>query len=303
MNTGCESVLIVRLRGGLGNQLFQYAAGRSLAARSNVPLLLDTKSSFVSDPYQRCYALKGFKLSNKVFEVDSTAFGFSAEVRRRFLHRCEILQITLTGRYFSPFIHQMHIAGPTVLDAYCQSPRYFRGMEDVLKEELDFKTVPTGVDPVIERGIRLTNSVCVHARRLLGVPADPSRAKPSEVSFYGAPAINYYQNALARLVRECGAVTAYLFSDSHSWARENSQLLAIPGCTVRVIEEQDALKSFYLMRLCKHFVLANSTFGWWAAWLGDFACKVVCIPSVWNRGEKRFPRELFPENWMIIPAA
>jgi hypothetical protein len=295
-----ESALIVRLRGGLGNQLFQYAAGRSLAARSGVPLLLDTKSGFQADPYGRFYALGSFKLCDGISEVDSTRLGASVELRRRLVRSYEILRLKLLGRYFSRSIHRLRISRPTVLDAYCQSPRYFSGIEDVLKKELAFKAVPTGVDRAVASEIGLTNSVCVHARRLLGVCANPANTQSSVVNYYGVCEISYYRNALRALADEFGPVTAYLFSDDPIWAEESAQSLGVPGCTVKVINEQDTLTSFYLMRLCKHFVLANSTFGWWAAWLGEFAGKSVYIPPVWNRGEKRFPHELFPQNWRVV---
>jgi hypothetical protein len=303
MHRKCEPAVIVRLRGGLGNQLFQYAAARSLAARCGVPLILDTRSGFQEDPCRRSYALGAFVLGSAVSEVDATRLGFRVEWRGKFLRRYEILRLKLLGKHFAPAIERLRVAGPVVLDAYCQSPRYFRGMEDTIRRELAFKAVPEGLDLTLVGEIHSANSVCVHARRLLGICADATKTRPSLVDYYGACGLSYYRSALTRLARECGPVTAYLFSDDANWARKNAPLLATAGCAVRVIGEESTLKSFYLMRLCKHFVLANSTFGWWAAWLGERAGKTVCVPSVWNRGEKRFPLEMFPESWSIVPAA
>ena len=302
METRDQPVLIVRLRGGLGNQLFQYAAGRSLAARSGVPLMLDTESGFRGDPYGRSYMLGAFALNDGTTQADSTGRGFRVELRRRLLRRKEILRFKFLGRTFTPSIDELRVSGVTVLDAYCQSPRYFLGVEETLRKELAFKAVPAGVDRAIAEEMHLTNSVCIHARRLLGVCADAAKTRPSVIRYYGACGIDYYRNALSKLSGECGGVKAYLFSDDAQWARENAQLLATAGCAIRVIEEEDALRSFYLMRQCKRFVLSNSTFGWWAAWLGECAIKTVCVPSVWNQGEKRFPAEMFPESWKIVPA-
>jgi hypothetical protein len=265
--------------------------------------MLDTKSGFVGDPNGRSYSLGAFELSNTVSEADSTGHGFRVESRRQLLHRYEILRLQLLGKYFTPAINRLRVSGPTVLDAYCQSPRYFLGVEDALKKELAFKAVPAGVDPELVSEMHLTQSVCVHARRLLGVCADPTNTRASVVRYYGACGIDYYRNALSTLSQACGALTAYLFSDDAAWARENVQSMASPGCTIRVIEEADPLKSFYLMRQCRHFVVANSTFSWWAAWLGEYPGKMVWVPSVWNQGEKRFPSELFPENWSVVPVA
>lgn len=295
-----KPALIVRLRGGLGNQLFQYAAGRSLATRSGVPLMLDTESGFRNDPYGRTYALGAFALNNATLQADSTRLGLRAELLRRLLRRNELLRLTALGQYFTPSIDKLRVSGPTVLDAYCQSPRYFLGVEDTVRKELAFKAIPADVDQAMAGEMHVTNSVCVHARRLLGVCANAAKTRPSVVRYYGACGVDYYRNALSKIADECGMVTAYLFSDDAKWAKENAPLLATAGCTIRVIEEEDTLKSFYLMRQCKHFVLSNSTFGWWAAWLGECASKTVCVPSVWNRGEKRFPAEMFPEDWRVV---
>lgn len=295
-----EPALIVRLRGGLGNQLFQYAAGRSIAARSAVPMMLDTKSGFLGDPNKRSCLLGAFELSKTALEADSTGYGFRTELRRRFLRRYEILRLQLLGKYFTPSINRLRVSGPTVLDAYCQSPRYFGHMEEALRKDMAFKAIPAGLDPELATELGQTNSVCVHARRLLGVCTDAAKTRSSVVSYYGACGASYYRNALSRLVSEYGALTAYLFSDDLKWAREHVRSLAVDGCTIKVIEEEDAVKSFYLMRLCKHFVLANSTFGWWAAWLGERTGKTVRVPSVWNHKEKRFPAELFPGNWSVV---
>ena len=176
-----EPILIVRLRGGLGNQLFQYAAGRSLAIRSGVPLMLDTESGFRDDPYGRTYALGAFALNNATLQADSTRHGFRVELRRRLLRHIEILRLTFLGRYFTPSIDKLRVSGPTVLDAYCQSPRYFLGVEEALRKELAFNATPAGVNLAIAGEMHLTNSVCVHARRLLGVCADAKKTRSSVV--------------------------------------------------------------------------------------------------------------------------
>jgi hypothetical protein len=136
MKKNDEPVLIVKLRGGLGNQLFQYAAGRSLAARSGARLMIDTKSGFRGDPWGRSYALGAFALSNLVLEADSTGRGLGVELRRRLLRRHEILRLKLQGKYFNPSIHGLRVSGPTVLDAYCQSPRYFLAWKMPSKKSL-----------------------------------------------------------------------------------------------------------------------------------------------------------------------
>jgi hypothetical protein len=206
------------------------------------------------------------------------------------------------GRYFDPVIFNLRIRRPTVLDAYCQSPRYFCDIEELVRKDLEFRTAPTGLNGVTVEEIVRTNSVCVHFRRLHGHEADGSRPQPV-ADYYGTCNIAYYRRAIREVATLHGVLRVFVFSDDIRWAQQNVSALEIENCSVNVIDDADPLRSFYLMRLCKHFIIANSTFSWWAAWLGRNPAKTVCVPSVWNSGEKRFPRDLFPPAWKVVPAA
>lgn len=295
-------LLILRLRGGLGNQLFEYAAGRALALRNQVPLCLDTTSGFRGDPYGRSYELGAFKVMAERIGQTSSDLGVRAELFRRVVGRWELLRMRVLGRYFDPAICSLRIKRPTVLDALCQSPRYFCEIEELVRRELEFKTIPPGLSDVTVEDIKQTNSVCLHVRRLFAKEADGS-IRQSVADFYGTCDIEYYRRAIREVVTLHGSLRIFVFSDDIRWAHQNAGVFEIEGCSVKVIDDDDLLRSFYLMGLCKHFIIANSTFSWWAAWLGGYSMKTVCVPSVWNRGEKRFPRDLFPPAWRVVPAA
>jgi hypothetical protein len=298
-----DPALIVRLKGGLGNQLFEYAAGRALALRNHVPLLLDTSSGFCGDPYAHSYALGAFHVVNKRIEQGSSAeLGIRADLFRRFVKRRELLRMQVLGRTFDPAIYNLRIKRPTVLDAYCQSPRYFHEIEELLRRELEFKTTPPGLSDVAAGEIMQTNSVCLHGRRSFAKQADGS-IRQSVADFYGTCDLAYYRRAIRELAATHGNLRIFVFSDDIRWAQQNAGVFETEGCSVNVIDDEDPLRSFYLMRLCKHFIIANSTFSWWAAWLGKYREKTVCVPAVWNRGERRFPRDLFPPAWKIVHAA
>lgn len=297
-----DPALIVRLRGGLGNQLFEYAAGRALALRNHVPLLLDTSSGFCGDPYARSYALGAFHLvDEKVEQISSADLGIRADLFRRFVQRRELLRIRVLGRTFDPAIYNLRIKRPTVLDAYCQSPRYFCEIEEVVRRELEFSPPPGLSDATVE-DMKRANSVCLHVRRLFAREAD-GKMQQSVADYYGTCTIEYYRKALRELAAVHGRLEIFVFSDDTRWAHQNAQAFATEGCGVKVIDEEDSLRSFYLMRLCKHFIIANSSFSWWAAWLGKYREKTVCAPSVWNRGERHPPLDLFPPTWKVIPTA
>ena len=295
-------ILFLRLRGGLGNQLFEYAAGRALALRNDVPLWLDTASGFQGDPYGRSYALGAFRVVGEDSDHGSSAsLALKADLFRRVVRRRELLRIRFLGRTFDPAIYNMRIKGPTVLDAYCQSPGYFDQIEELLRRELEFKQTPPGLSDSMVEDIKQANSVCLHIRRLFAKQADGS-TRQSVADYYGTCDIAYYRRALRELAAAHGRLRIFVFSDDIGWAQQHTEAFETEGCSVKVIDDDDPLRSFYLMRLCKHFIIANSSFSWWAAWLGTDPVKTVCVPPVWTRGEKRPPRDLFPSAWKVFPA-
>ena len=228
--------------------------------------------------------------------------GLRANLRGEFIRRRELLRMRVLARYFDPAIYNLKIKRPTILDAHCQSPRYFCDIAELVRKELEFKTLPSGVSDAAVRDITQTNSVCLHARRLFAKQADGSSPQ-SVADYYGACEIAYYQSAIREVAALHGEPRIFVFSDDIEWARQNAGAFEVAGANVTVIEDRDPLRSFYLMRLCKHFIIANSTFSWWAAWLGKYALKTVCVPAVWNRGERHFPRDLFPPDWKVISGA
>lgn len=295
--------LVLRLCGGLGNQLFEYAAGRALALRNRVPIWLDTTSSFRGDPYGRSYELGAFKVNaDRIAPESALGLGLRAELLRKFIGRRERWGMQVFGRYFDPAIYNLRIARPTVINAYCQSPRYFCEIEGLVRRELEFKTTPPGLSDVTVGEIMQANSVCLHVRRLFAREVDGS-IRQSVADYFGTCDIAYYRRAIREVAAVHGRLAIFVFSDDIRWAHQNAGAFEVEGCSVKVIDDADSLRSFYLMRLCKHFIIANSTFSWWAAWLGGFSMKTVCVPSVWNRGERRFPRDLFPPGWRVAPAA
>jgi hypothetical protein len=271
--------------------------------RNHVPLWLDTTSGFRGDRYGRSYGLGDFNILEETIEyVSSADLGVRADLFRRFLQRRELLRMRALGKYFDPNLYNLRIKRPTVIDAYCQSPRYFCEIEELLRGELEFKLIPPGLGRMTVEEITKSNSVCLHIRRLFAKEADGS-VRQAVADFYGTCDIGYYRRAIREIAAIHGPLKIFVFSDDIDWAQQNAEALETEGCGVAVIDDEDSLRSFYLMRLCKHFIIANSTFSWWAAWLGRHPAKTVCVPPVWKRGEGRLPRDFFPPAWRIIPAA
>ena len=296
MNSG----LTLRLRGGLGNQLFQYAAARSLALRNQSSFQIDSSSGFQGDSYGRNYELDAFNVVEQSCQVVNN-YSVASKARWQYLRLREHLRMKYYGHYFDPLIYNLRIGGCFPFDFYCQSYRYFLDIENLIRQEFTFRTVPVATGELWLAAISETNSVCLHARRTHGHTANGLASK-SVASYYGACELAYYLRALATLVQCHGALQVFMFSDDLKWAREHAEKLSSQDVEVRVVGEKDSLRSFYLMTQCKHFVIANSTYSWWAAWLGTHSYKTVCAPSIWNQRELRVPQDLFPNSWEIIDA-
>src|SRR6185437_4290744 len=297
-----QAALVLRLRGGLGNQLFQYAAARSLSLRSQVPLLLDKSSSFARDVYGRQFELDALRISyDNIVSETFIQRQFMSEACRITLKIREYYGMKFLGRYFDRKIFNLPVSHPLLFESYCQSYLYFSDIEQLLRKELEFKSVPIGLDNEVVSAMKETTSVCLHIRRLLGVEAD-GHAPPAVTRYYGACNLKYYRRSIRELAERHGKLHIFVFSDNVEWALKNASTLRSDYGHVFVVEDNDCMRSFYLMRQCKHFIIANSTYSWWAAWLGVDPDKTVCVPSVWNRGQRKFPRDLIPEPWNIIDA-
>jgi hypothetical protein len=145
------------------------------------------------------------------------------------------------------------------------------------------------------------NSVCLHVRRQHGKVLNGS-VRRSVAEFYGTCDLEYYRRAIHYVAGTHGSLRIFVFSDDVAWAQQNAGAFETDGCSVTVVDDDDPIRTFYLMRLCKHFIIANSTFSWWAAWLGGNSMKTVCVPSVWNCGERHFPSDMFPASWKVVSA-
>jgi hypothetical protein len=263
---------------------------------------LETTAGFNGDAYGRFFELGALNIvTDEIGPTSKMSFGMTSKCIRAALKTRELLRMRFQGRTFDHLIYNLQTSRPVQFDYYCQSYRYFSLIEGLLRQELEFKSVPVGLDPVITSHISDSNSVCLHARRLHGRLADGSSAQ-SVTEFYGTCDIGYYQRSIRDLTSLHGPLQIFIFSDDISWAQKNLGALNVGKGSVRVVDEADSMRSFYLMRRCRHFIIANSTFSWWAAWLGEDANKTVCVPPVWNRGERRFPSDLFPKDWRIIRA-
>jgi hypothetical protein len=295
-----EPVLVVRLRGGLGNQLFEYAAAYSIALRNQVRFQVDAASGFRGDRFGRRFELGSFSLTAPILEKGATLeLSKTNKVLREYYRVREYIGMRYLGKNYDESIHRLRVRSPFVFDSYCQSYLYFCDVEQDIRNEFSFREVPIGLDRELVLNMQRSNSVCLHLRRQFGLLGDGT-SSAAVTSYYGACDIGYYKESISRLRSDHGRLSIYIFSDDISWVQENLRTFAYDDCETQIVDETDTIRSFYMMRSCRHFIIANSTFSWWAAWLGHHPAKSVLAPSIWTSGQKKYPKGFIPDKWKII---
>lgn len=280
-------MILVQLLGGLGNQMFQYAAGRALAERHGVPLKLNVSALHNFNPTDtpRRYALEPFAIEAP---LATTAELRTFSARRR-LHLAHRLQEQGTA-----FNQAFMYAGPrTALIGYWQSERYFADIAPTVRREFTIRAAPSARDESLLNEIRSLDAVSVHIRRGDYVTNATINA------LHGLLPPSYYQEAAAGLADQIAAPHFYIFSDDPAWAREH---LTLPG-PITVIDHHgpdDACEDLRLMCACKYHIVANSSFSWWGAWLSERPGKIVVAPRQWFRSPDVDASDICPPEWIRL---
>lgn len=288
---------IVRLSGGLGNQLFQYAAGRAVASRQGADLSLDLTQLNVRDGSitSRSYALSPLPIRAHVLTAEeSAAAGLPLNRFDRWLARAGVRLkgrqlVVERGFNFDPSIPRLQ--GPVVMQGFWQSERYFADIRAVLLDELALPGAAT-LDEMTAR-LQAEESVSIHVRR------GDYLTNPGANAFHGVCSPDYYQRSLALLEQQVEQPKYYVFTDDPAWVAENRGLF---GRDVILVAEQLTLQAheeLVLMSRCKHNVIANSSFSWWGAWLNRNEQARVIAPANWFR-HALDTTDLIPARWQRV---
>jgi len=284
-------MILTTLIGGLGNQMFQYAAGRSLALATGQELVLDRRH------YRRArehgYGLDVFKLADHpVPDKDLPPFRAQQPLAHFFwkLSGRGPRQLREAGPGYDPRVAQ--VTGPIWLEGYFQSERYFAQHEAQIRDELAFKMPP---DP--ENADWLSQiqdeprAVSLHVRRGDYVQNAKFAAR------HGTCTPDYYASALEEVAARMGEdPVVFAFSDDPTWVREN---LVLPA-EIRVVGHNGPDRNFEDLRLmssCRHHIIANSSFSWWGAWLNPSPTKIVAAPARWYADPEFQNPDIWPANW------
>jgi hypothetical protein len=297
-------MIIIKIQGGLGNQLFQYALGRKLSLMHNVPFKLDIEA-FENEAWGRIYRLNEFTIvehiaSKKEIQKYTKYEAFLKKWRpvRSILARLKLEKkfLDMVGLKrehqfnFDPNI--LKIKDNALLDGYYQTEKYFKDIEDIIRKDFEFKYNPNPANAAMLEKICSVESVCIHVRRGNFITDRHSN------NWHGICSPEYFEKALAEIKKRVQNPYFFIFSDDKGWVRNN---LKIENSMVVDINGADAdFEDLRLMSTCNHFILANSSFSWWGAWLSKNKNKVVLIPSKIYKTTKNNTVDFTPKEWMQI---
>ncbi|MFZ2072726.1 MAG: alpha-1,2-fucosyltransferase [Minisyncoccia bacterium] len=288
-------MIISRISGGLGNQMFQYAIGRALAIKNDTELALDI-SSYHTDYHKsapRSFILDNFNIRAQILNLNASLM---AKVERYLIKIVDRYKPINKRKYiieetfeFSPAVLD---AGPNIfISGVWQSEKYFQTIESDIRKEFTLK------EPLSHESLKFDSiinankeSVSIHIRRGDYV------SNTSTLKKHGVCPPEYYAEAIELIFKKLKTPKFFIFSDDIEYAQS---IINTPETTYISSPKIPDYEELVLMSQCKHNILANSTFSWWGAWLNANHNKIVIAPKKWFTTVAS-TKDLIPENWIRI---
>lgn len=288
-------MIITKLIGGLGNQMFQYAAGRRASYKNNTELKLDiTGYDNQAGITPRKYELDIFNINGKIADSNDI---------NKFRNNKRGLQKILTGIYklifkksyfnengFQFNLKMLQIGDNSYLEGYWVSEKYFEDIRDIIYKEFTFKKKPNEKNKIIINKIFNTSSISLHLRRGDYVTDQKTN------QFHGVCDIDYYYKAIKYMGSKIKNPHFFIFSDDMHWVRKNLKIMA-PADYIDWNTGNESYEDMRLMSFCKHNIVANSTFSWWGAWLNQNPEKIVIAPKKWFANISINTKDVIPIYW------
>jgi len=295
-------MILLRLKGGLGNQLFQYATARSLSIKYQCPILLDRTSYLPHQKLKKSTTYRQFGLW--IYELSNIPNVYNSEKSNSYKQYIECINQKLTASKITTIFREkdprcfdeevFKLSPPFILDGYFQSRHYFSDFHKVLIKDFTLATTLDSANLKFIDIINSTNSVAVHIRR--GDYVTNAAAN----SHHGSLPLSYYVSAINFVQDQVIEPVFNFFSDDLEWCKKYFSFLS-----PRQVNFIDINKGAHpsldlnLMSQNKHIIIANSSYSWWAAWLTKNKKGFVLYPSEWVQKDFR-KSELFPCTWTKI---
>lgn len=296
-------MILIRLMGGLGNQMFQYAFGRRMALANNTELVLDQSLLLDrSQPHElvthRNFDLDIFNLQSFRWATEAEIFSYNGSANAPAVKKVfrkiknKISQKKLIIQQDNEFNPDYFAVKPNVcFVGRWQSELYFNDASKQIKKEFTIKINGSDEIKKYQAVINNCNAVCLHVRR-----ADLITSAVFSKSI-GVLNWSYYENALTYIREKVTNPVFFVFSDDIEWCKQN---VILSEQTYYMDENTAGSKAeghLYLMQQCKHFIISNSTYAWWGAWLSNELDKQVVYPKNWYKDIKSNNPKMCPTSW------
>jgi len=302
-------MVIVKIIGGFGNQLFQYAAGRALSLHLKTELKLDF-SFFDTEEKKKVLRLNVFNLPYTVAEKNDYRNIKNLE-KPLFVKRI----LNKIGIRIPPFYKSSHIFEENILtifdkkqqnnqnfyiEGWLGDEQCFINIRDLLLKELNINTILDEENNKIKSQIDATNSIAIHVRR----------GDYLKNAYFKTLPIEYYIKAINEIIQKIRNPHFFFFSDDIDWVKnnflhiENSNFIENNNKKDTQWSTKGDVEDLMLIKSCKHQIIANSTYSWWGAWLNNNSDKLVYYPEQWfenTTAQTNFESNKFiPKNWNKI---
>ena len=296
-------MIVVRLNGGLGNQLFQFSAGYALALKNRDTLKLDlsaltnsTSNQTIRQPdILEFIGVSGFERATSIeIKKFRKPYGFFSKLFRA------VNQKLLKKYYHDWHPEIMNLKGNIYLEGYFQAEHYFKDIYTQLINELSVS------DQIIKNTLDISqiisskmHPVSIHIRR------GDYITNPDAKKFHDICTKEYFYKAIDYLEKEIGKINLLVFSDDIAWVKNNMKwttgtvfISALKGMNGKALTGPEEL---YLMSICEHNIISNSTFSWWGAYLNKNKTKKVVAPNIWNKSPFLKHKNIIPNDWTRLP--
>ena len=289
-------MIISKILGGLGNQMFQYAIAKVIAEKHNVVLKFDLRGLFAGEDVRKTYELDIFGIpeiqaTHKEYFPYYRNSKFGSKTLWNFIKKINKLQHYKEQKFTFNKNLILNSSSNMLLRGLFQSEKYFLEQRNLILKEFTFKEPLNSKNLELSKKLKEQNSIAVHIRR--GEFAANAKINQN----IGTTSLDYYNKAIEHIEKNTENTVFYIFSDSPEWVKENFKILK----NAKQIDwntGKESYRDMQLMSLCKHNIIANSTFSWWGAWLNQNPNKIVIAPQKWFSGWDYDTKDLIPETWI-----
>jgi len=276
----------IQIKGGLGNQMFQYATARNLSLKYKKGLILNIEYSFniPKNDTPRKYQLDSFKISPDI-KIDKNLSYLGKIILK------SIFKIFGEEKQFkiAEFFNKHNL--PVFLNGYFQSEKFFVENRKVLLNEFIPKETDFDENKIkIIDTIKKAESVSLHVRR-------NDYLKPQHAKDYNVCSMEYYNKAINYIKKHTNNPLVCIFSDDPEWVKKEFKIDNVLFADNNLFKDYEQI---YLMSLCKHNIIANSSFSWWGAWLNQNPNKIVIGPKQWLISKSSEELDIMPKDWIKI---